>query len=182
VSHKQALTQLFPLDMGPVFAADIEIEGNHLDALQAAADELQKEMHGHLSDKFLSSWERVLDITPPIPAPGEMGDDRRQEVARKIRHKGGLKKGYYVQLAAELGAEIAVKELRPFRAGASRVGEQLWKINARAGRMSAGDRLMERRLVIWVWRVYISVPDARLEKMIKDLRPAHTLVTVKYSS
>ncbi len=180
--HKDVLKLLFPIPLEGNFDEDSEIEGSHLDAAQARADDLLQEIFPDQTYEQLCCWERVCGLVPGADDTLQM---RRNAVIGKLRELGGLSKAYFIQLAASIGYAITIEELHPFMAGISYVGDTLyveesifvWRVNVadqalyyfRAGESSAGESLL------W-W------PDQSvLENLLNELKPAHTFVYFTYA-
>jgi len=158
--HAQILKMLFPLELGDNFAADVEIEGEHLDAAEGEIDLLIENMFTDTAGLLLEAWERVLDITPGV---GETVAARQAECTARMRARGGLSKAYYESLAARYGCSIVIVEYRTFQTGRNKIGDRLYKKNIK-----------------WCWEVRITDlgegEPAKLQKMIQRLKPAHTFV------
>ncbi len=183
MTHAEALTLLFPAELEGVFADDIALEGAAIDAAQANADLLLREMFPDVTADLLGNWERVCGLTPEDDA---VMQSRRESVLYKLRELGGLSKDYYTALAAHFGWVITIDEMLPFMAGCNGAGDRvydpsvrwIWRVNVggygtysfRAGSSAAGERLT------W-WN-----PNEDLETMMEDLKPAHTYVYFNYSS
>jgi uncharacterized protein YmfQ (DUF2313 family) len=182
MDNADVLKLLFPLpELGGVFQDDILLEGRELDAVQASAEQLLKEMHPDTAYYLLGSWERVYKLTPSSDDPLQA---RRDAVIQKMRARGGLSRAYFIALAAVYGWTITIDELLPFMCGWNRCGDSLyiegvrwiWRVNVsgqavysfRAGLSAAGERLT------W-W-----VADTVLESLFTELKPAHTYVIFNY--
>lgn len=178
MSHKDALKQLFPLDLGGVFQDDINLEGNHLDnARDKAGDLLDVMFLGGDVLSFVSDWERVLAI---IPGTTDGTVTRKNRVLAELRKVGGLSKTYFTALAAAMGYDITItdniEEYRPFMTGWAHAADSLyayevmwmWKVQVlsyfEAGDAEAGDYLL-------TWD-----SETKLEDLFNDLKPAHTYV------
>ena len=182
MSHKDAIRLLFPIELAGVFDADITVEGNILDEIQAQAAVLLEEMFADGATKLLTDWERIYGLTPAADATIQ---SRRDNVVRKIRERGGLSRKYFIALAAAMGYTITIEELQPFMAGWGRAGDPVydekvrfvWRVNVadqplyylRAGQSASGERLL--------WWPSVTV----LENLFNDLKPAHTFIIFDYS-
>ncbi len=182
MSHKDALTLLFPGTLEGVFAQDAAIEGAHLDTAQASGAALMAEAFADSSTQLIASWERITGITysgtpPPLQA-------RQAAVLAKLRAIGGLSAAYMVEIAAAYGFTITITEMQPLMAGIARAGDTCyvpgivfcWTVKAtgtvyyaRAGQACAGEPLT------W-WQ-----PNAQLEALLNALKPAHTYIVFDYS-
>lgn len=181
MNHSDVLTLLFPIEMGGVFADDTLLEGKRLDDAETSAKTLLDEMFGDTTYDLITAWERLCALTPEDDAPLQ---SRRDAIIKKLRELGGLSRAYFIALAASRGWTITIDEFQPFMAGINRVGDRLqaaevqwiWRVNVsgyavysfRAGVSTAGERLT------W-W-----TPNAELETMFNDLKPAHTFVIFNY--
>lgn len=182
MSHADTLKLLFPVELTGVFDDDIALEGKQLDDAQASATVLMQEMFADKAYNLLTDWERVCGLTPDADDPLQT---RRDAVVRKLRELGGLSRNYFITLAASIGWTITIDELQPFMAGWGRCGDTIydeavrwiWRVNIpghsvyffRAGSSCAGERLT------W-W-----TPNAKLEELFNDLKPAHTYVIFNYN-
>jgi uncharacterized protein YmfQ (DUF2313 family) len=182
MSHRDTLKLLFPIELQGDFEKDIELEGKHLDAAQSNAERLLNEMFPNQSYELLPDWERVCGLTPGSDDTLQL---RQEMVVRKLRELGGLSRAYFIQLAVSIGYTITIEELLPFMAGIGRAGDALyveaviwiWRVKIagqslyyfRAGQSSAGERLL------W-W-----LPQAALENILNELKPAHTFIIFDYS-
>lgn len=181
MNHADTLKLLFPVEITGDFAADIALEGAHLNNAQASADMLLLEIFPDAAYKTLADWERVCGLIPAVTDTIEM---RRDAVIQKLCAKGGLSRKYFIDLAASLGWTITITELNSFMASWHRCGDKLyvvsarwsWQVNVfsavaymfRAGISCAGERL-------GYWK-----PTAQLETLFNELKPAHTFVIYKY--
>ena len=138
----------------------------------------------------MEDWEAVLDLPGACkPRPNSLAL-RRLEIIAKLTSIGGSSVGYFVELALALGFEITIEEHRPFKVGStttvgSTVGEALtneaagwpytWTVHAppvspeffRVGESTIGDALAEGT-------------NDRLECLLTELKPAHTIVRFVY--
>lgn len=180
--HKDVLKLLSPIRLAGDYEADIDIEGTHLDAAQTRIEDLLKEFFPDTALESVPDWERVLALFPGAEEPLQV---RRDRIIQKLRERGALDRQYFIDLALNLGFTITIDELQPLMAGMGRCGDTLyvegarfvWRVNVtgqavyqfRAGVSAAGERLM------W-WE-----PQAALEELLNDLKPAHTCVIFNYS-
>lgn len=182
--HKDALTLLFPLELGGVFHGDTAVEGASLDATADSAERLLSEMFPDTAVELLPDWERVCGV---YPQEGDPLQFRRDRVVRKLRELGDIKKPYFEMLAATLGYQIHIEEYIPTMAEWAGAGDELivpddpavlfvWNFHIlnqeihyfRAGQSLAGDHLS------W-WN-----PADELEGILQDLRPAHVRFDFTY--
>lgn len=184
MSHSDTLKLLIPLALGGTFSADLDLEGQALDAAQAAADILLDQTLPPSAHVMLADWER---LTGMAPGPDEPVQSRRDKVIRKLQELGNIKKPYYVALAAALGYQIYIEEYIPTMAGWVEAGDELmiqdderilfiWNahiFNQSVYHFTAGQSLSGERLT-W-WR-----PATALENILDDLRPAHVQFVFSY--
>lgn len=147
------------------------------------AHDLLREADPRTTVELLPDWERVCGLPDSCAGAAETLQQRRAQVVARLTHKGGQSVAYLKSLAATLGAEVAITEYRPFRAGLSAAGDDLsngdwphtFRVHAaetpvtsfRAGLSAAGEPL----------RAWGSLP---LECAIRRAKPAHTEVIFSY--
>lgn len=85
--HRNVLKLLFPIELGGDFDTDIEIEGAHLDAVQANAEILLAEIHPDTTVKLLSRWEEIYGLAVNELTPEYL---RRQSLMAKINTDIGI--------------------------------------------------------------------------------------------
>lgn len=182
MSAEMTLKQLFPVYLGSEHDTDLAVDGRSLDRAQQSIDTLLREVFPDTTSGLLLDWERVLGLTP---GPDDPMLYRLEQVARKIRERGGLSIAYFIELAASIGYTITIIEPKPFMAGWGRCGDLIYSEDViyqwgvvlpsqpvyyfRAGQSCVGDRLL------W-WDVQV-----RIEELFRDLAPAHTHVYFIYS-
>jgi uncharacterized protein YmfQ (DUF2313 family) len=182
MDHADTLTLLFPTELTGVFQDDTVLEGLHLDAAEASAELLLEEMFPDLAETLLVEWERVCGLYPGETDPLQA---RRDAIVRRLRERGGLSRQYFIDLAATYGWTITIDEFAAFRAGINRCGDTLyeeeviwiWRVNvpARASyRFRTGASAAGERLNWWI-------PEAVLEALFEDVKPAHTYVFFNYT-
>lgn len=153
------------------------------------AQQLIRESNPATTFELLPDWERVLGL-PDECAPDEETtiQQRRQRVLQLLTTRGGQNKSFYQTLAANFGFDVGVIEVSdqpPFRAGQGRAGERLtngtWRyafiiqaptdsvVRFRAGRSSAGDRLL-------------LVQNTTLQCLIEKYKPAHSVAIFTFAS
>ena len=181
MSHRDVLKQLFPLELAGDFEADLELEGQQLDAVQARSEDLLLEMFPDTADELLPDWERICGITN---TEGKPIQSRRDAVVAQLNAIGPSSRQDFIDLAANLGHTISIEEFAPFRVGISRMGDRLypeeiqfvWKVTMTeqglyyftVGVSRMGDPL-------------IYTDKNALEVVILRLKPAHTLVVFEYT-
>ena len=162
MDHAALLNILFPLELGSVHGDDLALEGSHLDEAQTSAEMLLVEMFGDTADETLSSWERVLGLTAGINTE----EARRLAVKAKLAEMGGQSRAYFLAMALSLGVVITISEFDPFTCG------------------TAIDQPIYPEEIRYVWQVNVTMPHppyALLEKIFRELKPAHTAVIFKYT-
>ena len=182
MSHKDALTLLFPLPLEGVFAQDTAIEGSHLDAAQASGAGLLEEAFADTSALLIADWERVTGITWPDGTPPLQV--RQAAVTGKLRSIGGLSASYFAALAAAFGWTITITEMSPFMAGINPAGDPVyvpgvcfcWKVQAAGAvyKFTAGQSCAGENLQWWA-------ANGALETLLNALKPAHTYIIYEYS-
>lgn len=155
--------------------------------VEARADFLAVDLVPISTLELLPDWERVAGL--PDKCSGELEQTiqgRRNALVAKLASTGGQSKGYYVEVARQLGYEITISEFKPFRAGMSSAGDPLtntkdwiytWRVNGyettvinfRSGISAAGEPLR-------------SWGNSALECKINQLKPAHTYVIFSYGA
>lgn len=186
MSYQSLLGALLPpVSYSPdqsMLSAELYAEGNAIEAATTAADRVKNAVTPLYAEAMLPDWERVLLITP---SSSDTYQSRLNAVLSKLNETGGLSISYFVNLASNIGYQIAIDEPQQFRAGISRAGD---RINADE--------------IIWVWSVYVagghvktygfragesaagerltSYSDPIIEAVLNDLKPAHTLVYFSY--
>ena len=185
MGYRETLLGLLPpvsyARTAPRIRAQAQIDGKALDEVQEHGLTVTNAINPATSGDMLLDWERVLGLIPD----GKTRQERMLAVLAKLNETGGLSIPYFVQLAAAAGYQIQITEPQPFRAGVNRVGDRLghedviyvWRVNIkngnnhiyqfRAGVSTAGERLS-------------GYGDAFIERVIQDLKPAHTDVYFTY--
>ncbi len=139
--------------------------------------------------ELLPDWERVAGLPDAcLPTSGTVGE-RQLRVARKISGIGGQSRAFFIELAAQLGIEIAIDEFSPFTAGmrcGRPIGGSDWRfawrvrvlpisetagVSIRSSWFRAGSRAGERLR---------SFSIRELECVIRRAAPAHTKVLFAY--
>ncbi|KQC03903.1 MAG: hypothetical protein APR55_06670 [Methanolinea sp. SDB] len=174
MSHKNVLKMLFPVELGGVFDGDLALEGQQLDAAQASAERLLREMFPQTCDETIEDWERVCGLTP---APTDTLQMRQERVVRKLREFGGLSLPYFASLAEAAGYTFGIEELQAGTGGYGDEGIFRWRVTFtntplyyfRAGQSRAGERLVDG-------------PSAdALEGLFTEIKPAHTQIIFAYA-
>lgn len=134
--------------------------------------------------EMLADWERAYGLPDGCGGEGDSLAQRRGALLARIAERGGQSRAYFIAVAAALGYDVTIEEIRPFRAGISRAGDPAygadwiftWRMMApettvtefRAGISTAGEPLR-------AWG------NERLECVIRRIAPAHTTVLFSYS-
>lgn len=165
----------------PRIRAQAEIDGLGLDEIRFSASTVADAIHPVTAGDMLPDWERVLGLV----SDSKTRQERILAVIAKFNETGGLSIPYFVRLARAAGYQIEISEPQPFRAGVNRVGDRIgsedliyiWRVNIkngnnhiyqfRAGVSAAGERLS-------------GYGDAFIERVVQDLKPAHTDVHFTY--
>ena len=172
--HADVLRQLFPIDLGGVFDADITLEGKQLDDAQLSAERLLREMMPQTSSDTIIDWERICGLTP---VSGDTLQIRQVRVITKLRSRGGLSIPFFTAVAASMGYTVAIEELLANTDGLGAEGIFRWRITFtgtplyyfRAGQSRAGERLVDGPLA------------TAMEGIFTELKPAHTQVIFSYA-
>lgn len=149
--------------------------------LDTRAMRLIEEADPRTTEELLPDWERVLGLPDPCMPDGAGLQQRRAAVTARLTGIGGQSRVYFIGLAADLGVEITITELQPFRCGTGECGDTIfdpevvftWQVNLpadvarvvqfRMGESTAGERLLEMDV-------------GALECLFSRLKPAHTQV------
>ena len=188
MSHAELLFQLLMPECyaadDPSLSAQLEAEGNALDAAQANAALALAAVTPFGAGETISDWERVAGVTP---ASGAVLQQRIDAVVSKLQQMGGLSIPYFTQLAQSIGYTITINEPQYPQCGIARAGDLLyaqdviwiWEVvvsgaqtiayQAYAGTAAAGDPIL-------------SFGDPVIETIFNDLKPAFTYVYFSYLS
>lgn len=172
--YAQAMANLLP--RGPAWSRD---PGSNMMSLMgalaptyersgAAAAQLIFDIFPATTEALLVEWEETLGLPDPCTPAGSSVQQRRASVLAKFIASGGQSTSYYEDVAAALGFPITITELS--------AADYAWQINAQninlsyftAGYSVAGDPL---------W----TVGNTELECRIRQIMPAHTVLTFVYS-
>jgi uncharacterized protein YmfQ (DUF2313 family) len=168
------LRQLFPIELGGVFDADIKIEGDRLDEAQTRAEKLLREMHPQSCDESIEDWERLCGLTPESTDTLQM---RQTRVIARLRELGGLSVPFFQALAEDFGYTVTIEELTAGTDGYGDEGIFRFRLTFtntplyyfRAGQSRAGERLVDGPVA------------TALEGLFTDSKPAHTMVIFAYT-
>jgi len=188
--YRQALQSLLP--PGPAFTREpnalltklLDALAQELYRADLRAAQLIDEAFPDTTTELLPDWERVAGLPDACGEIAGTIQERRRDLLAKLTARGGQSRQYFIDLAAQLGFTITISEFRPFRVGMNAVGEPLygadwwfvWQVNAsettytyfRTGASSIGEPLR-------TWG------NHRLECVVDQLKPAHTIVIFSYS-
>ncbi|HWJ72602.1 MAG TPA: putative phage tail protein [Kaistia sp.] len=156
-----------------------------------AADLLAREADPRATLELLSEWEAAFGLPDPCVAEPLTIEDRRASLTGKMTLEGGQSLAFFLQVAADLGYSISIREHAPFMFGVSRFGDTgkrweiappemrfVWTIKVGSPRLSwfrfgSGRFGVDHHLTIGL--------ATDLECRIGQYAPAHTLVVFDYS-
>lgn len=170
--------------------------GTMLDALLGAIADRAAAQHARIrtladdesfpaaAAEMLADWERAYGLPDGCGGEGDSVAQRRAALLARIAERGGQSRAYFIGVAAALGFDVTIEEIRPARIGVARIGDPIyseawiftWRMNApattitptRIGISRIGDPLR-------------SWGNNRLECVIRRIAPAHTTVLFSYS-
>lgn len=184
-SHKDVLRALMPVSLGVNHDGDMQIEGKHLDGIQADAQTLLKEAFPDTCFGLLEDWERLLGL--PDPCTGQLPTiaQRIEAVTAKWGEKRKLSLSYLISVAQRLGYTITITNYAMRRYGQARFGGDYigpdWArtitVNAQADAVkyrTYGAAVYGERYSTWGF--------SALECAITRLRPAYVYVVFSYST
>lgn len=135
---------------------------------------LIEESDPRTATETLAEWERMLGLPDEdiIEIPSTV-EARRQAIISKLLQTGGQSRAYYIGLAAAAGYVVTIYDA---------YGEELFRVN----RNRVGDRLYGPA---WAhtWLVTVQPPvgpaltTSELERIIRRVAPAHTVVIFEYA-
>lgn len=88
-----------------------------------AADLLEREADPRSTVELLSDWERNWGLPDPCFAQPLTVADRQIMLVQKMTLLGAQSRAFFVDVMAQVGHEIQIREWSPFMAGVSRVGD-----------------------------------------------------------
>lgn len=163
--YRDQLAQLLP--KGKLW--ERVLEGRLGQVLHALADEFARvhdraqdvleEADPRTADELLEGWERVAGLD------GKGTDDERRAVLwAHLTARGGQSSTYYIGLASNLGVEVTIETVTPFRCDRSTVETPLYDD--------------EWAFVWWVTgpAATSATVQAQVEALFQLHRPAHTIV------
>lgn len=160
-------------DTAPVLGNVLHAMGSELARVEARGAALVEESDPRTATETLDDWERVLGLPDVDVLEIPFTDaERRIAIVQKLVKTGGQSRAYFIQLAAACGYTVTIRD-------------DLSRTVFRAGRARAGQRLRDAR---WahVWRMDVQPPTgpalthAELERVIRRVAPAHTVVRFEY--
>ncbi len=168
IGHRHVLAALTPIALGPNFAAEQAIDGDHLDQVQVGAQQLLSEMFPDTCSELIDDWERLLGL--PDVCTGRLPDLSRRvaAVAAKWAEKRQLSAPALIGVAQAMGFAVTITNYAARRYGQAVFG------TAYCGRA-------------WANTITITAPDipvqdrAVLECTFARLRPAHVYLDFNYS-
>lgn len=140
--------------------------------------DLIEEAYPNTTNELLIDWERVAGLPDDCTEGGGTIEERRRQLVQKLTTGGGQSAAFFEEIGAQLGFDITVSDIKPFKAGISKAGDALtndpiWTfwflvqgpptINTT---FKAGVNTVGEPLVI--------IGNETLECTIKKLKPAHT--------
>lgn len=169
--HYYALKKIFPIKyLEGELDNDLDIEGYWLDECEESGWQLNDEMFADTTQLLLSSWERLYGID--IDGTETLAE-RRNAVVAERRATGGLSIDYYESVASGLGYSITIVEglgnlfvVADTSPPATTLPNPLYDTTER-----------------WTWTVHVAGVSsaADLEKLFKEIAPAHTRVEFSYA-
>ncbi len=163
--YRDQLAQLLP--KGKLW--ERVLDGRLGQVLHALADEFARvhdraqdaltEADPRTADEMLEGWERVAGLD------GDGTDDERRAVLHAhLVARGGQSSTYYIGLAANLGVEVTIETVTPFRVDAATVETPLYEDP-------------------WAFVWWVTGPattsatvQAQVEALVELHKPAHTIV------
>lgn len=122
--HEDALRQLCPVSLGPNHEADMALEGQHLDEIEADAADLKNEFFPDTCtlDGLLEDWERLLGIPDDCAGLADTEAERVAAVMAKWTEKRKISEASLVEVAAKLGYTITITKYTVRRYGEAMTG------------------------------------------------------------
>jgi uncharacterized protein YmfQ (DUF2313 family) len=136
--------------------------------LYGRIDQLLRESHPSTVDEMLEEWEKEFALPDPCVTLEQSEEDRRGSIASRFSAVGGATKGYFINVAANLGVDINITEEQPFEIGRNGMGDAIGGLTA-----------------AFMWTVTASdettaVQRQMLECIFNRIKPAHTTVRFYY--
>ncbi len=186
MNHSELLKRSLPpvsYDPGaPLVAAELEAEGNALDAAQIAADLILTEADPRSTFYMLPDWERVLGLPDTCVNQFQTIEQRQAAVVSKIFMKSGQSRPFFIALAENLGFSITITEFKQYSV-MSAVNDPLcgwpwcftWRINVPLNTVRHFSVMSGVNEPLSTWG------NTSLECAITRFKPAHTHVQFAYS-
>lgn len=174
----------WPRDPGAAATRFLSAIAARMAALHArGVDLLERESDPAQAVELLAEWEASYGLPDPCVGEAQTIEQRRAALLSRIAEIGGQSRAYFRAVAATLGYEVTIEECRPFRIGASVVGEGLhgedwiftWRMRAPAVTVRAfgiGQSGVGEPLRAW--------GNEALECVMSRIRPAHTTLLYAY--
>lgn len=186
MTHSELLKRLLPPvaydPNAPALSAELQADGNALDAAMIAADLILSEADPRTTYQLLADWERVLGL--PDPCVGQLPtiEQRRAAVVAKVSMHGGQSRVFFIALAARLGFAITITEFKQYSV-MSPVNAPLygvpwcftWRVNAPLNTVRRFSVMSGVNESLSTWS------NQLLECAISRFKPAHTVVQFAYS-
>jgi uncharacterized protein YmfQ (DUF2313 family) len=90
---------------------------------QRAADLLERESDPRQTVELLTDWERNWGLPDPCFTEPQTIADRQIILVKKMTLLGAQSRAFFIDVMAQVGHEITIREWSPFMAGVSRVGD-----------------------------------------------------------
>ena len=153
--------------------------------LHTRARQLIKEVDPRSTVELINEWETLTGLPDPCVSLTQTLQQRRLAVVEKLTRIASLSPRYYIEVANALGYEVSITEFKPFRVGASKMGESVngldwqftWRVNAPAVTVRVfilGQSGMGEPLRVWGNEI--------LACAIKRVKPAHTFVVFGFEN
>lgn len=118
MNHAELLKRLLPPvaydPNGAVLSAELEAEGNALDAAQVASELILAEADPRTARHTLEDWERVLGLPDPCAGALATIEQRLVAVLSKYYAHGGQSRQFFIALAERMGyLGATIEEYRP---------------------------------------------------------------------
>lgn len=135
---------------------------------------LIEESDPRTATETLDDWERMLGLPDEdVLAVPSTTETRRQAIIAKLLKTGGQSRAYYIGLAAACGYTVSIYD---------GYGAELFRVS----RQRVGSRLLGPT---WAhaWKVTVQPPTgpalshAELERILRRVAPAHTVVLFEYA-
>jgi uncharacterized protein YmfQ (DUF2313 family) len=164
------------------------------------ADWIEREADPRTTVEMLRDWETAFGLPDACLSEPLSVADRQRVLVQRMTIEGGQSRQFFIDLAAEIGYEIDIKEYRPFMVGIDRAGDNrkyiapgvlgdwpaqigdpdmrfVWTVNVHHARLTwfragSGQAGVDPHLRIGI--------ASDLECIIRRWKPAHTVVVFSY--